>query len=75
MNITPIRERDVVECDVKGRRFFALVRGRGERKGQLRVEPITHGITYRTVTARQVIAHFRRSRAARATKTGGTDDD
>ena len=74
MNITPIKERDVVECDVKGRRFYALVQGRGERKGQLRVSPITHGISYRTVTARQVIAHFRRSRA-RTNNTGGTDDD
>ena len=65
MNITPIRPADVVECDVRGRRFLALVEAKGQAGG-LVVQPITHGITYRTVTSRQVVTHFRRSRAGRA---------
>lgn len=60
MTLAGIHEGDVVFCDVKGRRFYAVVQGRG--KGELRVSPITPHISYRTVTARQVIEHFRKAR-------------
>jgi hypothetical protein len=46
MNISPIRPADGVECDVRGRRFFALAQANGQGGG-LVVQPITHGITYR----------------------------
>lgn len=61
MRLARIRHNDVVECDVKGRRFFALA---GDREGrELRVRPITHNISYSRVTGPQVIAHFRRQKA------------
>lgn len=60
MNLTSIRVDDIVECEVKGRRFYALVREK--TRGQLIVFPITANITYRRVTSKQVVAHFRRSK-------------
>lgn len=64
MTLTSVREDDIVQCDVQGRVFYALVREKN-RDG-LRVFPITTGITYRNVTAKQVIAHFRRSKQSLA---------
>jgi hypothetical protein len=63
MNITGIREGDLVLCDVRGARFHAYVQARDERG--LAVRPIERGISYRHVTARQVIAYWRRSEQSR----------
>lgn len=67
MNLTSVHVDDIVQCDVKGRVFFALVREK--QRGGLRVFPITAGITHRTVTAKQVVAHFRRSKQSRSRGT------
>jgi hypothetical protein len=56
-----------VQCDVKGRRFYALVTEHTPRG--LAVQPITNGITYRHVTARQVVAHYRRSKQSKEAAT------
>lgn len=64
MNITGIREGDLALCDVRGVRFHAYVQAREDRG--LIVHPIERGITYRHVTVRQVIAHWRRSKQSRA---------
>jgi hypothetical protein len=69
MNVTSVREGDIVECDVRGRRFFALVTGPPSGSGQrtLPVRPITPSISFRVVSAAQVIGHYRRSKqSARA---------
>jgi hypothetical protein len=68
MNITGVRDGDIVECDVRGRRFFALVTGdpQGASRGQrtLPIRPITAGTSYRVVNAPQVIGHYRRSKTS-----------
>lgn len=68
MNLSGVRAGDIVEADIKGRRFYAAVdvpRVRGCRV-QLAVTPITPGISYRTLTSRQVIGHWRASSATRS---------
>jgi hypothetical protein len=72
METAGIRENDLIECDVKGRRFFAFVDRKGvprreSRSGAVRstgiaITPITPGITYRNVRAADVIGHYRRSK-------------
>ena len=64
MNLGGVRPRDIVECDVRGRRFYAIVRDKHATPGsptRLTVKPITPGINYFEVPARQVIGHWRRS--------------
>jgi len=61
VNLQPIREEDIVECDVRGRRFYALVAGKD--RGLLRIRPIDRGVNHFTVRANQVINHFRRSKS------------
>lgn len=71
MKLAGIRRGDVVECDVKGRRFYALVeRAATADERQVDVRPITPGITYRRVTARQIIEHWRKARHNQATLGG-----
>lgn len=63
MRLTSIHPGDIVECEVKGWRFFAEVTGKGPR--HLDVEPShvnTSKATFRQVKASEVRAHFRRSR-------------
>jgi hypothetical protein len=76
VKLAGIRAGDIVECNVKGRQFYAIAVTDGDYAsapiidaarphgggGELQVDPITHGITYRRVTARQVIRHWRRAR-------------
>lgn len=70
MNVSSVRAGDIVECDVKGRRFFALVAERVDPTGaglaltRLKIRPITAGITHRNVTSRQVVGHYRRSKTS-----------
>ena len=62
MQIGGVRAGDIVKCDRQGWVFFAEVTGKS--KGRLEIEPINKGCTYREVTSRQVIAHYRKSRAS-----------
>jgi hypothetical protein len=62
VNVTGVREGDIIECDVKGRRFFALVQEK--LPGVLRFRPITAGITYRSAKSTEVIGHYRRSKTS-----------
>ena len=55
---------DVVLADRKGRRFYAVVTGRGQT--ELQVEPIDRRVTYRRVKAREVLGIWRKNR----TKSG-----
>jgi hypothetical protein len=65
MTLSNVRPGDIVRCDVKGRVFYAIACERipppPDRARELRVEPITLGITYMHVTSRQVIAHWRKA--------------
>jgi hypothetical protein len=62
MTLGAVKVVDVVLVDRKGRRFYAVVTGRGQR--ELRVEPIDRRVTYHQVKAREVveIRHKRRRR-------------
>lgn len=60
-----IRVGDIVECDVKGRVFFALVTGK-PGGGRLDIEPIGRA-TYHQVTLRQVVEVYRKARPRKGT--------
>lgn len=61
MNISPIRPGDIVLCDVRGHRFHAEVKDR--KPGALDIKPISPGANYCTAKSRQVVAHYRKSKA------------
>lgn len=64
MTTQSIKVGDVVECDVRGDRFFGTVAERDRR--ELTVRPIGVRERYpRIVTARQVVGHYRRSKSSR----------
>jgi hypothetical protein len=68
VNITPIKPGDIVECDVRGSSFFAkadtIAKDFANRK-VLNIEPLSPKITYRQATPRQVVGHYRKSKASR----------
>lgn len=57
-----IRPGDLVECDVRGQRFFARVE---EVDKVVRIAPLSRQITYRSVSARQIIGHYRKAAGSR----------
>jgi hypothetical protein len=59
MRLGGIRAGDLVQCDVKGRRFHAQVTGCDDTG--LAICPLGRAITYRHVGSRQVIAHWRKA--------------
>lgn len=69
MNLSSVREGDIVECDIKGRRFFAHVRGK-DATG-VAITPITRE-TWRHVTAQQVIGHYRKSKQGPRSRKAAT---
>lgn len=54
MNTKDINPGDVVECNRKGRKFEAMVRQKEGRT--IHVFPLTKGISYYTVTSREIVA-------------------
>jgi hypothetical protein len=58
MTLGGVKAGDVILADRKGRRFYAVVTGRGQR--ELQVEPIDRRVTYHQVKARE--RHKRRRR-------------
>ena len=63
MRLTGIKAGDLVECDVRGQRFFARADGPGN--GRLAVLPLDHRVTNRAVSAREVIGHYRKAKGSR----------
>jgi hypothetical protein len=68
MRLTSVRAGDIIECDVRGRRFHALVidpstppEGCPADVPGLSIRPFHQAITYRHVTARQVVGHWRKA--------------
>lgn len=59
-----VRPGDIVECDVRGRRFYAVVAGAPTKeKGVgyiVLVEPITKGINHFRVRGREIVGHYRK---------------
>lgn len=66
MNLSRVKPGDRVECNVRGRHFTATVVARSTEG--LEVEP-PKGVTYRHVTARQVVKVLRWD--PRRTQVGG----
>jgi hypothetical protein len=62
MKLNGVDVGDIIEADVQGRRFFAVVTGR-DAEG-LRLRPITRE-TWRHVTARQVVGIYRKAKGSR----------
>jgi hypothetical protein len=62
MNLGPIKEGDLVLVDKRGARFHAYVLER--RPGELRVRAIERNTTWCAATAREVIAHWRKSKGS-----------
>ena len=61
MRTGSIKAGDIVEVDVRGHRCLARVRGR--ERSRLRIAPLCRGVSYQEATARQVVGHWRRSKA------------
>lgn len=63
MVMTGIQAGDIVEADVRGRRFYATVTEKA--KGELQVLPITPNINYFHLKANQVIGHWKKAGRSR----------
>lgn len=72
-SVSSVLPGDVLECDIKGRKFFAIAQSRAERErgAGLVIEvdpgPVNNGraISYRRVRGREVIAIYRKLGRAR----------
>lgn len=71
MRRAPIETGDIVEVDKKGRRFMALVIG-VDAGGDVRVEPICRGVSWRTATSRELVRHWKK--AARRRRQADPDE-
>ena len=65
MNLGGVQTGDVVLADRKGRRFYAIVTGKGQ--GELNVDPIDRRVTYHHVKAREVVEIWHRRRRRNGT--------
>ena len=61
MTLGTVRDGDIVLCERRDWRFYAIVIARHGR--ELEVEPIDRRVTYRRVKAREVLGIWRKSRA------------
>lgn len=57
-SLTTIKANDIVEGEVKGRRFYGYVQA-NPANGKVQVRPLDRNVTFRTLTARQVKRHWR----------------
>ncbi len=62
MTVSSIHAADLVLVDKRGVRFHAEVLER--HSGQLRLRPLDRRITHHTATSREIIAHWRKSKAS-----------
>ncbi len=65
MNLASINPGDIVLVDKRGHCFHALAT-EAAANGELRFRPIDPRTTWRHATAREVIAHWRKSKSSRA---------
>lgn len=63
MNITNVKPGDVVECDVRGIRFFATVEE--TNKGEVHVKPHSRQINHFHIKATQVVGHYKKLAGSR----------
>ena len=74
MRIQGIRAGDLVLCDVKGRRFHAEVTTTPSG-AELEIRPLLRAVTYRRVSSRSVLEHWRKAgrRAAGGAASAAAD--
>lgn len=60
MDLTTVTPGDIIEAQVKGRKFLAFVEEKHYRS--LVVNPVQHGVTYRTVKSTQVLGLWKKSK-------------
>lgn len=63
MNLGGVHVGDLVLIDKRGSRFHAEVTDRG--RGELSVRPLESWATHHSATAREVVAHWRKSASSR----------
>jgi hypothetical protein len=64
MQLSAIQVGDVVLVDKRGARFHAHVTAK--QRGELRLRPIERNISYTAASAREIVAHWRKSRSSTA---------
>jgi hypothetical protein len=62
MTTQSIKPGDIVKCDIRGQVFYAHVVSKGDR---LDIEPLDKRVTFRNVTARQVVGHYRKAKGSK----------
>lgn len=62
MRTQGISPGDIVQSDVRGQRFYAVVTSR--EGSELQIEPLDSRITFRHVTARQIVGHYRKAKGS-----------
>ncbi len=67
MRLQSIHPDDLIHVSIKGRQFYALVTS--VEDGHVNFKPICPGAGWRSATAREVTAHWRRSGSRRTTST------
>jgi len=72
VKLATIGPGDVVLVSKGGRRFYAKVLG--VSKGVVGVEPIERGVSYRHVSARELVDHWRHARRRRAADEPGPQE-
>jgi hypothetical protein len=68
MNLSGVKAEDIIYCDVRGDRFYASVEERQKQGPRLylAIKSLTgRPIPALRVTARQVVAHWRKSKASK----------
>ena len=58
MNLTSVNPGDIVQCDVRGIKFYATVEE--TLKGELSIKPLTRHINHYHVKATQVVGHYKK---------------
>jgi hypothetical protein len=64
MTLGGIHPGDIVQADVKGRIFYATVET-GPLGGAITVRPHDRNVTWRNLTARQIVGHYRKRAGSR----------
>lgn len=66
MNLAGVREGDIIQCDIRGDRFYAMARSTA-KNGVIPIESLTgRPIPSMNAKSRQVVAHWRKSKQSRA---------
>lgn len=59
MNLQSVREGDIVQVNKRGRLFLASVVEK--ERGKVKIDPLLDNINYFEASAREVVAHWRKS--------------